>query len=162
MKQIFDQYASYNVWANQRIIDTILQLPEETVRKTVVSSFSSLQLTLLHMWNTESIWWQRIKLLEIINTPGNTSSSIQETAAGLMAQSRQWQTWVEKSTTAVLEHEFIYRNSKKQQFKQPVYQILMHLFNHATYHRGQLVTILRELDVTIIPATDFIVFIRGK
>lgn len=162
MKPILEEYSSYNVWANQKMIDVVLTLPEDTVQKTVTSSFSSLQLTLLHMWNTESIWWQRMKLVETIQTPGNTDSLIQEIAAGLLAQSIQWQGWVEKSTPAALEHEFIYRNSKKQQFKQPVYQMLLHLFNHATYHRGQLVTIFRQFDITTIPPTDFIVFSRGK
>ncbi len=162
MKQIFEQYASYNVWANQQMIDTVSALPEEILKETVKSSFSSIQLTLLHMWNTESAWWQRLKLVENIQTAGNTSNSTQEIGAGLLAQSIQWQAWVEKSTLAGLEHEFIYRNSKKQQFKQPVYQMLLHLFNHAAYHRGQLVTILRQLEFTTIPATDFIVFSRGK
>lgn len=162
MKQIFEQYASYNVWANQKMIDVVLTLTEDTLQKPVTSSFSSLQLTLLHLWNTESIWWQRMKLVENTQAPGNTDSLIQEIAAGLLAHSIQWQGWVQKSTPAALEHEFIYRNSKKQQFKQPVYQVLLHLFNHGTYHRGQLVTTLRQLDVTTIPPTDFIGFSRGK
>lgn len=158
MKQVFEQYASYNLWANQKMIYTILALPEETIQRTVANSFSSLQLTLVHMWNTDSIWWQRLKLAETIDTPGNTNSSIQEIAAGLIAQSIQCQNWVEKSTSAASEHEFIYRNSKKEQFKQPVYQMLLHLFNYAPYHRGQLVTLLRQVNITTIPATDFIVF----
>ncbi len=162
MKQIFEEYASYNLWANQKMIDVILTLPEETVKKTVASSFNSLQLTLLHLWNTESIWLQRLKLVETIQAPGNTDSLIQEIAADLLAQSIQWQNWVKKSTLAALEHEFIYRNSKKQQFKQPVYQMLLHLFNHSTYHRGQLVTILRQSGVEKIPNTDFIALSRGK
>jgi uncharacterized damage-inducible protein DinB len=61
-----------------------------------------------------------------------------------------------------LTHVFAYRNSKKEQFKEPVYQVLMHVFNHATYHRGQMVTMMRQLDVKTIPATDFIVFSRNK
>ena len=162
MKQILKEYASYNVWANQRMTQAILSLPEETVKKTIVSSFNSLQLTLLHMWNAESIWWQRLKLAETIQTKGDTNSSIGEIAAGLMAQSKEWEAWVEKSTPAAFEHEFIYRNSKKEQFKQPVYQVLLHLFNHNTYHRGQLVTMLRQSGVEIIPATDFIALSRIK
>lgn len=162
MKQIFEQYSLYNVWANQRMIDIIAVLPEETVKRTVASSFSSLYLTLLHLWNTESIWWQRLKLIETVELPGDENNTIQEVAAGLMAQSKQWNEWIEKSTPAALEHEFIYRNSKKEQFKQPVYQMLLHLFNHGTYHRGQLVTILRQLEITTIPATDFIVWSRKK
>jgi uncharacterized damage-inducible protein DinB len=36
----------------------------------------------------------------------------------------------------------------------------MHIFNHNTYHNGQLVTMLRALGVVTIPATDFIVWTR--
>jgi uncharacterized damage-inducible protein DinB len=40
--------------------------------------------------------------------------------------------------------------------------MLLHLFNHNTYHRGQLVTMLRQLGMDKIPATDFIVWSRKK
>jgi uncharacterized damage-inducible protein DinB len=40
--------------------------------------------------------------------------------------------------------------------------MLLHLFNHGTYHRGQLVTMLRELGIEKIPPTDFIVWSRRK
>jgi uncharacterized damage-inducible protein DinB len=36
----------------------------------------------------------------------------------------------------------------------------MHVFNHGTYHRGQLVTMLRQVGVTEIPQTDYIAFVR--
>jgi uncharacterized damage-inducible protein DinB len=162
IKPIFEQYASYNVWANQKMIDSILPLPEETVQRTIASSFSSLQLTLMHILQAQSIWWQRIKLVDTIQTDEYINSSMQEICTGLISQSKQWKEWIDKGTPAALEHEFIYRNSKKEQFKQPVYQVLLHLFNHATYHRGQLVTMLRQLGIETIPPTDFIVFCRGK
>jgi uncharacterized damage-inducible protein DinB len=40
--------------------------------------------------------------------------------------------------------------------------MLLHVFNHGTYHRGQLVTMLRQLGIENIPATDFIVWSREK
>ncbi len=79
-----------------------------------------------------------------------------------MQQSKMWDEWVLKSTEAALQHEFTYRNSKKELFKQPVFQVLMHLFNHQTYHRGQLVTIMRSLNIDKIPKTDFIEFSRRR
>jgi uncharacterized damage-inducible protein DinB len=57
---------------------------------------------------------------------------------------------------------FHYQNTKKEQFKQPIYQVLLHMFNHSTYHRGQLVTMLRQLGVQKLPSTDFIVWSRRK
>ncbi len=113
MKPIFEQYASYNVWANQKMIDSILPLPEETVQRTIASSFSSLQLTLMHILQAQSIWWQRIKLVDTIQTDEYINSSMQEICTGLISQSKQWKEWIDKGTPAALEHEFIYRNSKK-------------------------------------------------
>jgi uncharacterized damage-inducible protein DinB len=44
--------------------------------------------------------------------------------------------------------------------RQQRWQILMHCFNHSSYHRGQLVTMMRQLDLTDIPAMDLVVFQR--
>jgi uncharacterized damage-inducible protein DinB len=57
-------------------------------------------------------------------------------------------------------HVLQYYDKKKQSFKTPVVDVLMHLFNHSAYHRGQLVTMIRIAGGTKIPATDFIAFVR--
>jgi uncharacterized damage-inducible protein DinB len=163
MKILLTQYASYHLWANQQLIDTIVKQPSEVQELTVSSSFSSLKETLLHMWDAESIWWQRIKLLESITRPSESFvGDCTEVAAKLMHQSRQWQEWILQANEHMLEHEFIYYNTRKEKFKQATFQVLLHLFNHGTYHRGQLVNICRQLEIGNIPATDFIIWSRKK
>jgi uncharacterized damage-inducible protein DinB len=115
------------------------------------------------MLDAESIWWQRVKLSERIVIPSeNFNGNMHEAVNQLLQFSRQWQEWVQNAQEHMLQHEFIYHNSKKEQFKQPVWQMLIHLFNHGTYHRGQLITMLRQAGVEKIPQTDFIVFARKK
>lgn len=162
MKEILLQYATYNLWANKRLSEAILQLPVEKVKEQLISSFSSIELTLLHLMNVEYIWWQRLKLVENLNIFDENTLTPEELIQKLLHFSSQWKDWIEKSTAAAIEHEFVYRNSKKEQFKQPVFQMLLHLFNHQTYHRGQIVTLLKQLGVQKIPATDFIEWSRGK
>ncbi len=163
MKEILKQYATYNAWANQRLNELIITLPEEQLQKNIASSFTSIHKTLLHIWDAESIWWQRMKLSEQVIWPGTIREySTKEVANELFQQDRQWAEWVSKATEAALNHVFAYQNSKREQFKQPIFQMLLHVFNHGTYHRGQLVTMLRQLDVAKIPATDFIVWSREK
>jgi uncharacterized damage-inducible protein DinB len=163
MKKIFEQYAAYNLLANQRICEVINNLPDEKINAEIVSSFSSLYKTLLHLWDVETIWWQRMRLDEQQVWPGKTfNGSVLELGNNLVAQSKQWKEWVDLATEAALQHEFIYKNSKKDQFKQPVYEMLLHLFNHQTYHRGQLVTMLRQSGEANIPNTDLIAFLRKK
>jgi uncharacterized damage-inducible protein DinB len=161
MKELLVQFASYNLWANQQITDAIRELPEATQHQELKSSFPSLFKTVLHVWNAENIWWQRMKLLEPVIPPERDfKGDFNELSQKLLQQDRQWLDWISNAQGYMLEHVFEYRNSKKELFKQPVFQVLLHLFNHATYHRGQLVTMLRQAGVEKIPATDFIVWSR--
>jgi len=161
MKELLMQYASYNVWANKRMIDTILLLSEEQQHRPITSSFPGIYKTLLHMWDAESIWWQRMNLQEKIVIPSrHLTPSLTELADGLSAQSQQWSEWVNTVDDAALHHEFAYHTIKGEPFKSRVWEVLQHLCNHSMYHRGQLVTMLRQVDVTTLPVTDFIAYTR--
>ncbi len=163
MKELLVSYASYNYWANQKLIEKILSLTEENQHAEIKSSFSSLFSTILHMWDAESIWWQRMKMHETIVVPSLTfHPTTQEAATGLLKQNKDWHEWAEQASALQLEHEFSYQNSKKEKFRQPVWQMLTHLFNHGTFHRGQLVTILRQLGEDKIPQTDYIHYSRTR
>ncbi len=158
MKELLLQFSAYHIWANNLLLQTVLLLPEEKHTAEVQSSFNSLHKTVVHQWDAESIWWQRMKLEEQILRPGDGfNGTLKEAAAALQKQSIQWNKWLQTAQEYQLTHEFIYRNTKRESFKQPVYQVLHHIFNHGTYHRGQMVTILRQLGIDKIPETDFIV-----
>jgi len=163
MKEVFEQYAAYNLWANEKLLNVVLPLDEKLQQQTIESSFSSLHSTFLHIWHAESVWWQRLKLQEQVIAPGAvTKPGMKEIADGLLNQSKQWNDWVKNATPAAIEHVFAYYNSKKEYFKNPVWKTLLHLFNHGTYYRGQAVTILHNIGIKKIPTTDFISFTRKK
>jgi uncharacterized damage-inducible protein DinB len=163
MKDLLSQLAAYNIWANQKLLEIILALPEEKQKQEIPSSFKSLYTTIFHMWDAESIWWQRMKLHErIIRPSDNSNSTMKDVANGLLQQNQQWQEWVSTATEPILDHVFQYYNQKKESFKQPIFQMMLHVFNHGTYHRGQLVNMLRQLGIEKIPQTDFIVWSRKK
>ncbi len=163
MKEILLQLAAYNAWANQLLLETIYALPEDKQHQQLPGSFPSLYHCVLHMYDAESIWWQRLKLQEHVRIPSHSfNGDMKELGQLTLLQNRQWKDWISMAGEHMLQHEFKYQNSKRESFKQPIYQMLFHLFNHGTYHRGQLVNMLRQLGVTKIPQTDFIVFSRRK
>lgn len=163
MKEIFLQYAAYTTWANGLLLNAVQMLGEDQQKAELRSSFTSLYKTFLHLLDAESIWWQRMKLQEKIERPSDSfSGNMQALGDRLLQQNRLWQDWVNNASEAALQHEFIYFNSKKERFKQPVYQVLLHLFNHSTYHRGQIVTMCRGLGVEKLPPTDFILWARKR
>ena len=63
MKQLFEQYAAYNVWANHKIIYTIGQLDPNLWYQKIPSSFDSLYKTILHIWDAEKIQHDRTVIL---------------------------------------------------------------------------------------------------
>lgn len=163
MKELFAQYAAYNLWANRLLLALIETLPEAQQTAEIKSSFPGLAKTVLHLLDAESIWWQRIKLQEVVLRPSDGfNGDFAAVSKALQQQDKQWLDWVTACNDHGFLHEFIYFNTKRERFKQPVHQVLLHLFNHSTYHRGQLVTMLRQLGIDKIPATDFVAWSRKK
>ena len=163
MKELLQQYADYNTWANRILFERISKLSEEQLHQEIASSFPSVYKTMVHMWQAEDIWWQRLKLVENITALSETfKGDFNELTAGLARQSAMWKQWVDTATEPQLTHVFAYVRNKEQH-KIKVEDMLLHLFNHATFHRGQLVTLLRQLgQVDKIPSTDFSTYCRVK
>ena len=162
MKQLLQQYAAYNTWANKKIVETAKLLPEEQINKEIVSSFPSVYKTVMHLMEVENVWWERLRLDEHDTPSGWFTGNLDELSKKWLELSQQWQSWIQNANEVNISHVFAYQNSKKEHFKQPVYEMLLHLFNHQTFHRGQLVTMFRQLGLDKIPPTDFIIFSRSK
>jgi uncharacterized damage-inducible protein DinB len=161
MKELLKQLIAYQLWANQQILAVIYNLPSEKQQIEIASSFNSIYKTVLHIWDAESIWWQRIKLQERIQIPSqNFNGTMLEAGSGLLELNLLWKNWVENASTMSLEHVTQYYNNKKENFKQPVWQIVLHVVNHGTYHRGQLINMLRQVGVEKLPQTDFTYWTR--
>ena len=162
MKQLLEQYAAYNLWANNRVIKTVDHLSEEQIHKEIISSFPSVYKTLIHLMEVENVWWERLQLIEKTTPPGWFTGNFEELSKKWLELSQQWENWVQNANDANINHVFSWNTIKKEYFKEPVYKMLFHLFNHQTLHRGQLITMFRQLKVDKIPSTDFLLFNRGK
>lgn len=162
MKELLQQYAAYNIWATKLLTERISKLSDGKINQEIVNSFSSIYKTVQHMWLAEEVWWKRLKLTEnIVLESSAFTGSFAEMVNILAKQSDQFKDWIDNATESQLVHVFAYVRNKEQ-IKMPVYQMLQHVFNHATYHRGQLVTMLNQLGADKIPSTDFSTFCRGR
>lgn len=161
MKALLLDYASYHIWANEQFYKVLRSLEDDQLKATVSSSFSSLFATILHMWDAESIWWQRVQGKSPVQVPSkNFQDTPLKAMEALLMQGHVWKEWLNAKPDEELLASFSYTNLKGQAFENPLNHLLLHLYNHGTYHRGQLVTILHQLGHTSIPPTDFIVWSR--
>lgn len=165
MKNLLAKYANYNAWANHKIIYLMKQLDPDLWYRQTPSSFDSLFKTVLHIGNAERIWWERIhEQDQIEGFSAGEELAFKEACSKWIDQSMQWVTYLKnmEQNNGELARQLVYKNQKGEEFIQPVGDLLMHLFNHSTYHRGQLVTMLRALGVVDIPQTDYIVWSRTQ
>ncbi|HCL04806.1 MAG TPA: hypothetical protein DHW64_02070 [Chitinophagaceae bacterium] len=163
MKQLLLSYAAYEIWANEQLLNLSIELSAEEQNRPIVSSFPSVHKTFLHMWDASSAWWQRLQMHEQVVMPSlSFHPNMKDIANGLLQQNRQWHAFVHEASDETLSAPMPYKNMKGEHFIQPVFEVVMHLTNHGTYHRGQVITLLRQLGVEKIPQTDYILFTRGK
>ena len=163
MKQLLAELADYHIWANKQIFDVILTLPVEKQKAVVPSSFKSLYETVWHVWFAENTWWQRLASpADIQPISKEYNGGFEEMVKSLHDQSHEWKNWISFVTEDGLKLPMQYKNAKGDEFSEPIYQVAMHVFNHATYHRGQLINMLRQLGVEKLPSSDFILWARRK
>ncbi len=149
-------YAVFNQWAHKRLLDCIRELSPEQHHAIIPSSFNSLYKTVYHVWGAESLWLGRLNAAPIKLPADPFEGSMEGLANALESTDRQWVEWFENKDDRKLTEIIHYHNLAGQPFSQSYDLLLHHIFNHSTYHNGQLVTMMRALGVEKIPATDFV------
>lgn len=160
MKTLLLSYAQYNLWANNRVSDFLKSLPDEQWDKEIVSSFSSLRKTLFHSYGAQAVWILRLQGNSLSSFPKADSLNETQLIDGLLDTSKKLIEFVEGSSDSFLQSTIKYKNLAGDEFSNSVADIIQHVINHSTFHRGQIITLLRQLGHTKLFATDYIAFCR--
>lgn len=160
MKNTLKAYTAYNLWANNEMIKCVEQLSYEQLHQTIESSFNSVFKTVLHIWDAEYIWLQRMQGNSIKDWPSKMMDKNGFSTNLFLANSANFNDFVQHASDSLFEQMCTYTNLKGENFSTPYGTVVMHCMNHGTYHRGQLVTMFRQLGIREIPSTDIITFDR--
>jgi uncharacterized damage-inducible protein DinB len=159
MKDLLITYCEFNVWANDRLFDATMQLPDEAHRQEVVSSFPSLYLTWLHIWSAQYLWMARFTGGDVSQRPAKVfNGTMTELRDGLQASAREWVAWTRDISEGALAESFTVHGASGRSADFVRRDVVMQVMDHGSYHRGQIVTMLRQLGLTEIPSTDFVRF----
>ena len=154
-KAYFLGLAQYNEWANDRVISWLHQITDEQWTRVIVSSFNSIEQTILHIAGAEQIWADRIlKESNPVWMPSTFQGNKETLIATWKRTSERLKNSIENADEAQIESEISFTKINGEHFTMPCYQILAHVFNHSTYHRGQVVTMLRQVGFTHLSSID--------
>jgi len=159
MNQRYLDYASYNIWANNRLINDLLKQDEEILTKELIGSYPTIRATILHIWYAETGWlarlneegWETKKVTDFSETNNKLFKEWQKT-------SEEFRNFINK---AELEKRILFKH-KEENFSIPAREIIQTVFNHGSYHRGQVVMMMRQMGITEITQTDYIEWVREK
>jgi len=164
LKSHFLMMARYNAWANARLYHIAGQLPDEQYRRDVGAYFRSLHGTLNHLLVADRVWMRR--LTGTGDHPAKLDAIIYEDLAALTAARRiedeRIINFVQGLAETQLDEAVNYKTMNGTPQKQPLREILAHVFNHQTHHRGQAHTILTVLGMAEPDPLDLFIMQREK
>ena len=152
---------AFNYWAKKRIMEIVETLSFDQCRKDMGSSHGGIRGTLVHTMGAEEVWLKRWKGETTTGLPKEDDFQTIESLAD------RWKT-IETNVLRFCEElksdddimrRFEYKDLKGNAYTAILYQAMQHLVNHSSYHRGQIVTLLRQQGMRPV-ATDLIAFYR--
>jgi uncharacterized damage-inducible protein DinB len=163
LESLLKDYGSFNLWANTEIITWLKTKPTELMTTEVPSSFPTIWATLLHTWGAEEIWLDRLRQLP--PAPFLThrfNGTLEELFDGMLAKSKDFSMYLEDLPDADFQEICTFKLLNGTEDSRPRGKMIHHCMNHSTYHRGQIVTMARNLGLTDPPSTDYIKYVRLK
>lgn len=152
----------YNAWANHRTLEACAPVTPEQFTRSLGSSFSSLRDTLAHIYGAEWIWLERWHGRMPAGLPSSLDFPDLDTTRRRLAEvDRNLVDYVASLNAGDLQRLMEIKTTAGVGYVQPLWQMLQHLANHSTYHRGQVTTLLRQLGAKAV-ATDLIFFYRER
>ncbi len=151
---------AYNAWANRQIFQAAAALPEEQYQRDLKSSHGGIHGTLAHIVWAEQLWLNRWLGKPNPAVPqGKDLRTIAEVRARWEEVEAERGAFLARLSDAQLDETRVVRPSAGGEHVHTFRQMLRHTVDHSSYHRGQVVTLLRQLG-TVPPSTGLIVFYR--
>ena len=142
----------YTYWASDRLLDAARPLPDEDLARDLGSSFGGVLGTLVHIFQADRIWLSRVAGSPRF-TLGDPSEqwTIDSLQSAWVDVHLGWIDWA--GSIDDVERHLEYVNLSGQTIRLPLWQVVFHVVNHGSYHRGQVTTMLRQLGSTPV-STD--------
>jgi uncharacterized damage-inducible protein DinB len=152
------QLLLYTLWADRTMLNALREVTPEDLTRDAGVSFGSLLGTMIHILGSQRRWLARLAGGPVQPSPGladfpDLRSWIlgwEETAAGIEA-------FLASLTEDQLMAEITWEDTEIGPVTRPLWQPVSHMVNHSTYHRGQVMSLMRQLGYQP-PKTDLIHF----
>ncbi|MFM1654158.1 DinB family protein [Brevibacillus sp. B_LB10_24] len=156
----------YHLWANQKVFQHLKELPQEVLHQEIQSVFPTLFAALVHIYRVENVWllgMSSASYEEIVavnnriteETEGKSLEEIEQLFAGIADRYQSF--FADKDLDAVKAYPHPQFGTLMASYA----DIIQHLVNHGTYHRGNITAMLRQLGYAGVP-TDYVFYLYER
>jgi uncharacterized damage-inducible protein DinB len=159
LKNLISNYAAFNEWANTEIVTWLKTLDKELLYKKTASSYPSIDYTLQHILRGQKFWFLFITGQDTSNFnwsvyEGEVERIMEDLLTSSAAMKQTYSAFSEQELLEVLNLEVPWAKNSRSR-----YDYIVHIIDHGSFHRGQIVTMARSIGVTEgIVNTDYNIF----
>jgi uncharacterized damage-inducible protein DinB len=153
----------YHYWARDRLLEVVEPLSAEQFTRDMGNSFKSIRDTLAHLHAAEWAWhsrWNGVSPTALL--PAERFGDVAAVRDAWRELEGQVRAFVDRGGEANVEKVYHFRLLNGSEGSAPFWQMLQHLVNHASYHRGQVTTMLRQIGAQPAKSLDMIAFYRSR
>jgi uncharacterized damage-inducible protein DinB len=134
----------YHRWATVRVLRSCEPLGNDELTRYLYASEGSLFGTLVHMYRVDAVWLRRLR--------GHAHAPPPEVPANFVELRSAWtpvldalHSFAAELSSDAVETSLPFRSIVLGDQALPIWHVLLHVVNHGSYHRGQVITLLRQL-----------------
>jgi len=152
-------HMDYTAWASQHLVQAASRLsPEELARDFGTADRSVLD-TLVHIYAADRVWLSRLSGSPHPGFITDADRSLAVLQNDWPALHQRWKQWTAGLTEEQISAPLAYTDMSGRHWNQPVWQLVLHVVNHATHHRGQVSGFLRTMG-HVPPSIDLVYYYR--
>ena len=159
--EVLRMHLDYSAWASARLLDAVATLPAAELQRDFGTADKSIIGTLTHTYGGDRVWLARVRGDTPQGLPGSEIHDLPRLREAWLQVGMDWMSWAAPLTDADFLHAISYRDLKGNPWTTPLWQVVLHVVNHATHHRGQAAGFLRTLGHTP-PPLDLIAYYRSR
>ncbi|MCR8635187.1 DinB family protein [Paenibacillus radicis (ex Xue et al. 2023)] len=142
---------NFNVWANKTMLDRLKEIPQDIYNKEIQSVFPSISKAMPHIYITDICWLNILlgksmsdALVYANQLKENTEAkSLEELEMLFLESSEQFKAIFNQQDN--MEKTIVVDNPYAGIRETSYSEIVLQIVNHATYHRGNITAMLRQL-----------------
>ena len=153
------EHLLYTAWASSRLVHAIENIPSAQLTQDFQTSEHSILGTLVHVFAADRIWLTRVNQESRAAFVSDSDYNLNVLQIDWPLIYAKWNEWAARLTDETAAASISYNDLKGNPHASGAWEIVLHVVNHGTHHRGQVSGFLRSLGHTP-PQLDLIRYYR--